>query len=163
MASCKILKGSPRVFFFSSTVIKHNGNKPAGESPFQNDWQSHGSVVESSVFLSPCTGRTSVIQYCNSEMTAAVSSRTQREHNISVTAETTADNTRPEEQSVFSAKKLICCWLLWIISQNLLRVFKSPFRHCHRSITHTPLPGRIFYFKFRLHSSESVWKTKRTV
>ena len=62
-----------------SEVMEHSGNNPSVESLPLCDWQSHGCVVESPVFLSPCMGRMSVIQYWNSETTAVVSSKTQRD------------------------------------------------------------------------------------
>lgn len=49
-----------------------------------------------------------MIQYRNSETTAVVSSKKHKESNISVPAETAADNTIPEEQSEFSPKNLQC-------------------------------------------------------
>lgn len=78
------------------------------ESMFQFDWQPHRCTVESLVFLSLCMGKMSVIQYRNSETTEVVSSKKHKESNISVPAETAADNTIPEEQSEFSPKNLQC-------------------------------------------------------
>lgn len=81
----------------------------------------------------------SVIQYWNSETTAVVSSKTQRENNIAVTAETPADNTIPEEQSVFPPKRLIL--LLYYQNNTLespasvqlhsLHLGMSPFNQTH--------------------------------
>lgn len=80
--------------------MEHDGNSSSGESVHQRDWQSPGCTSESSASSPPCAGRTSVIQYWNSVLTASVSPETQREREsgVLVTADAAADKPTPEVQ-----------------------------------------------------------------
>lgn len=69
------------------------------------EWQSYACVVESSASLSSCMGRMSVIQYWNSETTAVVSSKIQK------------------QRATFQLKlRLARCCVFRIICQNLEQV-----------------------------------------
>lgn len=94
------------------------------------DWQSHGCVGESTSLLVSLHGKNvcdPVLEECN-DCRGFLYKHKETERNISVTA----DNTKPQEHSVFSQKRFTCWCIFGIMHQNLL---PSPRMYVSKPLT----------------------------
>lgn len=94
------------------------------------DWQSHGCVGESTSLLVSLHGKNvcdPVLEECN-DCRGFLYKHKETERNISVTA----DNTKPQEHSVFSQKRFTCWCIFGIMHQNLL---PSPHMYVSKPLT----------------------------